>query len=169
MSGFRTFEQARVVLSNGRPKAPLVDISLVRPANKPTTAKAWTQPEVKQQGFIPPKAATPKQFENMPTNRMRWLLDVVATGTGVSVEEIISHRRRAPQVKARQIAFWIARHFTKLSTPQIGHRVGRRDHTTAIHGIRKAQSVIDRLNVQVVDCPVTMTDRLWAADWSRQV
>ncbi|TXN33244.1 helix-turn-helix domain-containing protein, partial [Methylobacterium sp. WL7] len=41
----------------------------------------------------------------------------------------------------RQILYWLGKNYTGLSLPQIGHRVGRRDHTSALWGIRKVQAI----------------------------
>lgn len=54
----------------------------------------------------------------------------------VSRNEIRSQRRTREIVFARQfIMYWAARQ-TILSLPAIGQRIGGRDHTTILHGIR---------------------------------
>lgn len=44
-------------------------------------------------------------------------------------------------VRPRQIAMYLARHYTPRSLPEIGRLFGNRDHTTVIHGIK----MIERL------------------------
>ncbi len=61
--------------------------------------------------------------------------------SGFSYIDIISHRRHAPLVLARQFAMWRAKNETARSYPDIGRRFGGRDHSTGIHAVQK----IDRL------------------------
>lgn len=58
---------------------------------------------------------------------------------GLTMAELISPRRNAVLVWARQEAMWECRRQTSASLPQIARALGREDHTTAIHGIRKHQ------------------------------
>jgi hypothetical protein len=139
-----------------------VQVSVEAPA-----PEEWPKAKIDRKGFIPPKPARPQDFKDTRLERMRWLTVLVSEKTGVSVLEIASHRRKPAQVKARQIVFWLAKNFTTLSLPRIAHRVGRRDHTTALYGVRKVQAVIERLNIEMADCPVVMAERLWAADWPK--
>jgi chromosomal replication initiation ATPase DnaA len=57
--------------------------------------------------------------------------------------DLRSHRRTANVVLPRQITMYLARHLTLLSLPQIGKRMGGRDHTTAIHAIRKIENLVE--------------------------
>ena len=49
--------------------------------------------------------------------------------------EVISDRRHQKAVVWRQALMEALRRYTLLSTPNIGRRVGRRDHTTVLHAI----------------------------------
>lgn len=177
MTGFRTFETGRVSFGDNRPKAPLVDIALVRgphlrAATKPKSpvkapgAKPGSEPKVSEKGFVPPKPVRPEDFEDQKAFPMKRLTAIVAAVTGVSALEIQSQRRRAHQVKARQILYWLGKNYTLLSLPQISHRVGRRDHSTALWGIRKVQTIFEGLDVAKPDCPIAAAELLWAADWA---
>ena len=53
--------------------------------------------------------------------------------------QITSARRTAPVVYARQIAMYLCKIRTTKSYPEIGRRLGGRDHTTVIHGHRKIE------------------------------
>jgi hypothetical protein len=177
MTGFRTFETGRVSFGDNRPKAPLVDIALVRGAHlkaaaqpkspiKAPAPKPRAEPKIGEKGFIPPKPVRPEDFEDQKAFPMKRLTAIVSAVTGVSVLEICSHRRLAQQVKARQILFWVSKNYTLLSLPQISYRVGKRDHSTALFGIRKVQKIFDRLNVAKPTCPIAAAELLWAADWA---
>ena len=65
------------------------------------------------------------------------ILREVATKWGVSVTDIVSDRRSKIVVSARHEACYRLRHETTWSLPRIGGFLGGRDHTTALHGVRK--------------------------------
>lgn len=64
--------------------------------------------------------------------------DIVAHATvvfGVPRHVILSPDRKYLTVRARQAVAWLARKHTNLSLPQIGKRLGGRDHSTICHAI----------------------------------
>ena len=61
----------------------------------------------------------------------------VAAKYRVGINEIDSKRRHKLLVQARQEIFWRAKRETTASFPEIGRRVGGKDHTTVIHGVRR--------------------------------
>jgi chromosomal replication initiator protein len=61
---------------------------------------------------------------------------------GVTVRDIVSQRRNADAVMARQCGMWLARRLTELSLPQIGRLFGGRDHTTVLHAISRVEQRI---------------------------
>ncbi len=63
----------------------------------------------------------------------------VAACQGTTVAEMLSARRTAGAVTARQLAMWLARWWTPASLPRIGRAFGR-DHTTVMHAV----AVLDR-------------------------
>lgn len=65
------------------------------------------------------------------------IAQVTAEHFGVSMADMLSHRRNREYVTARQIAMYLAKQLTTRSLPFIGRRLGGRDHTTVLHGIRK--------------------------------
>jgi len=68
----------------------------------------------------------------------------VAARHGVSVAELRGPCRARRVAWPRQELMWRARRETRLSLPQIGERLGGRDHTTVIHGVRAHQDRLDR-------------------------
>lgn len=54
--------------------------------------------------------------------------------------QLRSQRRTIETVYARQIAMLLARRYSTKSTPEIGRRLGGRDHTTVLHGVRKIEN-----------------------------
>lgn len=58
---------------------------------------------------------------------------------GVSREDMIAQGRTANIVRPRQIAYYLSKHLSHRSLPEIGRRFGGRDHTSALYGIRKIE------------------------------
>lgn len=57
--------------------------------------------------------------------------------------DVVSSRRTLNVMIPRQIVMYLAREMTPLSLPQIGAKLGNRDHTTILHGIKKMQQRIE--------------------------
>jgi hypothetical protein len=71
---------------------------------------------------------------------------VAAVSAHFSIPEIdlLSSRRTRDLIRPRQIAMYLAKQHTTRSLPEIGRRMGGRDHTTVIHGIRVVQNLIEK-------------------------
>lgn len=66
----------------------------------------------------------------------KMILREVADKHGVSLVDLMSKRRGRGVVAARHEAMYRMRYETTMSLPQIGRRMGGRDHSTVLHGIR---------------------------------
>lgn len=69
------------------------------------------------------------------TVELEKIVEVVATGTGITRSQIMGRSRSAPVVRARHLAMWLAYRSLELSYPQVGQAFDR-DHTTIIHAVR---------------------------------
>jgi chromosomal replication initiation ATPase DnaA len=56
---------------------------------------------------------------------------------------IDSHRRTRPLVRPRQVAYFLAKELTTASLPEIGRRIGGKDHTSVLAGARRIASLIE--------------------------
>jgi len=65
------------------------------------------------------------------------IISVIADQYGVTSEDIISKKRSRDIALPRQIAMYLCRNMTQLSTTNIGRSFGGRDHTTVMHGCDK--------------------------------
>ncbi len=74
---------------------------------------------------------------------MRDIKTVIMQEFGVSLTDMVSHRRQRSLVMPRQIAMWLARNLTPLSMPTIGKLFGDRDHTTVLHACRRVDAIRD--------------------------
>lgn len=73
------------------------------------------------------------------TIRVRFseILATVAARHGVSPSELVGPSSKRRYAWPRQEVMAIAYRETPLSYPEIGRRLGGRDHSTVIHGVRK--------------------------------
>jgi chromosomal replication initiator protein len=62
----------------------------------------------------------------------------------LSTADIIGARRDKEIVVPRQIAMYLMRQDLSMSFPKIGGSVGGRDHTTAMHSVRKIEQDVER-------------------------
>lgn len=132
---------------------------------QPAAPKCWSQPHVQEISF---EASKPDQLrrsqKNAPHPLVR-LLSKVSKATGVTMTDIRSDRRPVNVVKARHIHYFIAKQLTTYSLPEIGRRAGGKDHTSVLHGVRRVQAIVDRLNIELPKSRFAMAKVLWAADW----
>ena len=96
----------------------------------------------------------------------------VGSGRGRENERapIRSERRTFRIVKARQIAMWLAKRFTSRSLPDIGRCIGGRDHTTVLHGCRRAEKVAEAIEAEAGSGTsawglLEWAQALWRAEW----
>ena len=71
------------------------------------------------------------------------IIDFVAEKYGVSPEDITGKRRSREIALPRQVAMYICREMTDLSTTAIGQDFGNRDHTTVMHGCDKVAETME--------------------------
>lgn len=71
------------------------------------------------------------------------IIKSVAEFYGVSVNDLIGRVRKKEIVEPRQIAMYLLRDILDMSYPYIGEKLGK-DHTTAIHAIRKINHEINK-------------------------
>ena len=65
------------------------------------------------------------------------IIELVADQYGVSTEDVLSKKRSRDVALPRQIAMYLCRSLTQMSTTNIGAALGGRDHTTVMHGCEK--------------------------------
>uniref|UniRef100_A0A7C4TPV4 Chromosomal replication initiator protein DnaA n=1 Tax=candidate division WWE3 bacterium TaxID=2053526 RepID=A0A7C4TPV4_UNCKA len=71
------------------------------------------------------------------------ILEKTADFYDIGVEEITGSKRDKEIVVPRQIAMYIMREELHLSYPKIAVEVGKKDHTTIMHGVEKIEKEID--------------------------
>jgi chromosomal replication initiator protein len=81
------------------------------------------------------------------------VIKAVAEVFNISPTELISHSRKKEVVEPRQIAMYLLREMLDLSYPNIGDRMGKRDHTTAIYAYEKVLQEVSKnqlLNQKII-------------------
>ena len=70
------------------------------------------------------------------------IIEVVAEHFGVSPDDITSKKRNSEFVQPRQVVMYLCRQLTATSYVAIGKMLGKKDHTTIIHGVNKIEDEI---------------------------
>ena len=77
-------------------------------------------------------------------------MDKILKATGdffkVGADELISTKRNRELVWPRQIAMYLLRHEMNMSFPKIGQVLGKKDHSTIMHGVSKIEKEIGANN-----------------------
>ena len=71
------------------------------------------------------------------------IINMVAEHCGVKPEDITSKKRNSEFVLPRQIVMYLCRTLTDASYVNIGKLLGKKDHTTIIHGVNKITSEME--------------------------
>ena len=70
------------------------------------------------------------------------ILKSVADFYSISLADLAKRSRKKEIVRPRQIAMFLLREETKLSFPEIGQKLGGRDHSTVIHACEKIKNEV---------------------------
>ena len=68
------------------------------------------------------------------------IINVVAEHFGVRPDDISSKKRNSEFVQPRQVVMYLCRELTDVSLNNIAKLLGKKDHTTIIHGINKVEA-----------------------------
>ena len=66
----------------------------------------------------------------------------VAEQWGIRLTDMTSARRSRNVARPRQVAMYLAKHFTDRSLPEIGRMFGNRDHTTVMHAVTRVTELM---------------------------
>ncbi|MGI4954295.1 MAG: chromosomal replication initiator protein DnaA [Janthinobacterium lividum] len=67
----------------------------------------------------------------------------VAEQWGIRLTDMTSARRSRNVARPRQVAMFLAKHFTDRSLPEIGRMFGNRDHTTVMHAVSRVTELME--------------------------
>lgn len=77
--------------------------------------------------------------DNKKTVTLDLIIDVVAEHFGTTPAEIYSDNRSRNIAYPRQVSMYLCRKLTSLSFTEIGKMIGKRDHSTVLHGCNKVE------------------------------
>jgi chromosomal replication initiator protein len=109
-------------------------------AERMARRKIWSQPVVKKSTYKQPLQET--DITAFGPAKVAEILHIVALYFGISERDICSNRRFKEIVFARHVTFYLCRHLTLNSLPEIGRRLHGRDHTTVMHGVNGMEGLI---------------------------
>jgi chromosomal replication initiator protein len=65
------------------------------------------------------------------------IIEVVSEHFHITVDQMISKNRSSDIAKPRQIAMYLCKNMSSASLDTVGALLGKRDHSTVIHGVKK--------------------------------
>jgi len=83
----------------------------------------------------------PKYFKKNIT--LKYIKDEVCKYYEIGIDDLHEVTRKQEIVTPRQIAMYLCRRYTKLSSGKIGKEIGGKDHATVLHGIKKINNLLD--------------------------
>lgn len=89
------------------------------------------------------------------------IMDVVTKFYNIKINDLLTRSRKKNLVKPRQIAMFLLREELNYSYPNIGEKLGGRDHTTAIHACEKINNEMNE-NEEFIKEVKLIKERLYA-------
>ena len=83
------------------------------------------------------------KYNNKEEISVEEIIKVVAGRMNIKIVDIKAHNKNKNLVLARQISMYLARKLTNFSYPDIGQKIGGRDHSTVIYANNKILNIID--------------------------
>lgn len=75
---------------------------------------------------------------------VEFIVDIVAEHFNLNPADIISTKKSRNIAYPRQICMYLCRYLTSISLKDIGAKMGKRDHSTVLHGINKIEADIKK-------------------------
>jgi chromosomal replication initiator protein len=72
------------------------------------------------------------------------IIKTVSGKLGVKISDIKSKKKNKNLVQARQIAMYLSRKMTPSSFPDIGEKIGGKDHSTVIYANNKISKALEK-------------------------
>jgi chromosomal replication initiator protein len=83
------------------------------------------------------------QSEKKPVS-IEDILKIITTRFDIKISELRSRKKSKNLVLPRQIAMYLSRKLTSYSFPDIGMKIGGRDHSTVIYANNKVAKMIEK-------------------------
>jgi hypothetical protein len=147
----QTFKQAGICRTADDVRARAAETQAFR-------ARVWPL----QRPAASPRPAPVRTVEARPPGRImvRRVLEVTAEHFSTTVEALVSDSRKRPLVRQRQIAMYVAHQLTGRGLVFIGDKMGGRDHTTVLHGVRAVKALLDAGDADTVEAVNAIVETL---------
>jgi chromosomal replication initiation ATPase DnaA len=96
------------------------------------------------QARVKRRAASAASIKNeLPTPE--YILTILSDLSEVPQKDIVGARRGGPMkaARVRQIAYWLLRHFCQITSRETIAFLGRKNHTTSIHAVKRVNQTIN--------------------------
>lgn len=145
--GVTRFTSAAAILANARKvvaRRASQSPSKVIPILIPTLDEPFGRIYARKIGPVRPlcEAAVMPLASGPPPIRFSDIMREVCEQFGVTKDDLLSKRRSHSIVRPRWVVMYLANTVTKKSYPDIGARLGGKDHTTILHGVRAMAALI---------------------------
>ncbi|PIS08097.1 chromosomal replication initiator protein DnaA [Candidatus Berkelbacteria bacterium CG10_big_fil_rev_8_21_14_0_10_43_13] len=80
----------------------------------------------------------------------------------IPIEDLLGPKRTKEFVSARHIVIYLLRHLCNLSYPEIGRKMGGKDHSTIMHGCKKIETNISS-DLRVKEDLTILKDRIYSS------
>ena len=81
--------------------------------------------------------------QSTPEITIDYIIKLVSSHFGISIEECKSTTRRREIVQARQFIMYLAKKYTKISLTSIGLQCGNKDHATVLHACKTINNLLE--------------------------
>lgn len=127
------FSEAAARLQRRQKLSPSQVLALMAPVVKERIPKPMLAP-VKRRQYETRKVSPVSSLSSR-------IISAVAAEFSLTPEQLCGQDRTAHHCTARFVAIGLLMEMTQLSLPAIGRRLGGRDHTTVLHGSRRAHEL----------------------------
>ncbi len=121
------------------PAAPPAPVMIVTPASRVCEPIGWAPAGEQINAHVLERLLARKLAGVHPVQRV---VLITARHFGVGPADITGPSRRSEIVRPRQVAMYLACETTKSSAPEIGRRIGDKDHTTILHAAHKIEGLL---------------------------
>lgn len=88
------------------------------------------------------------------------IIDIVADHYNISPADLLSNKRNRNISYPRQICMYLCREYTHISLDEIGIKMGRRDHSTIMHGIKKITDDLEKEDVALQEALILLGKKI---------
>ena len=121
--------------------------SKISPAVSPPTSESWKAPYANLRGMEIDAALVESAVSDLMPRPAKIepqdIIQAVVDAFDVTEEELRSRSRSHRIALPRQVVMYLLRENSTLSYPDIGERLGNRDHTTVMYGNKKIAELMD--------------------------